>query len=595
MSSDAKIRMVFLRWIIVRLLLLAALLSATAATAQASDAYIEHIRSAASHIARGDYDRAVADIDNALVRQSGDPLVHLALGTVFLHTRQLRSAFKEFTAAHTLVKDHPLALYGFGIYYLAHGRRDLAANYFERASAGPYNVAPTLAYLSVFSALPDAAEPSDDPVLAQVSAYTHYRRQDYEKTRSMLYQLTEGWRGFQEEFGAVMTFSPAESVDLTGGDLSKPYKSPLESAQGLRRVSGSITLKADLGRAQNVAYVLFFVDGELIAMVNRAPFSCEWDTRKYSNAPHTVKIQGNDSNGIVLSDKSLRVLVSNRTNVGPLTSEEARRAESMLWECLKLKPSRRIPYYMIAKCSDALNDKSAALSALETTVAIDPNYKDARDLLVRHYEPLEDYREIWRVDCKEKLAALTFDDGPNAGTAKLLDVLKEKDVKATIFVVGSTAEANPDTLKRMASEGHEVQIHPYSHRDLSMLSSAEIEKELVRAAVVIRRIIGKRAKFFRPPGGNENENLASPARKYGFSSVFWTVDCIKSEGTEAQAVVEQVASETMPGSIILMRSVEDESIRLLPQVIDALRSRGYKLLTLSELLASGPAVQTPGS
>lgn len=536
---------------------------------------------------QGNYDRTVPDINSAFTRRSGDPLVHVALGTLFLHTRQPDQAFKQFTTANELSAGHPLAMYGFGLYYLAYGKIDTAKRYFERASVGTMcDTAPMMAYLTALSGK-DADSAATHPALLQIAAEQRLSKRDYKGAREIFQTMIKGWKGFEEESGAVTTFDPKSPVAFTGKKLSKPYKTPSQAEPNLLKMSGATTLRADLSKAQGISYVLFYCDDELLGMVNHPPYECQWDTRRYANSPHTIKIEGHSAAGIVLTERSTRVLVS---NTGPsLTSkidpDEAKRAERKLWDCLKLKPSRRLVYYNLAKCAEAEGNKAAATNALEHVVGIDPDFKDARTLLIRYYAPVAKYREIWKVDRKEKLAAITFDDGPNPRTPKLLETLAEKGVKATFFIVGGMAENNPDILRRIAEEGHEIQNHTYSHRNLRYLQDIEIEQELVRTAAIIGKLTGRSTRFFRPPGGHQNGNLHSAAGKFGFSSVFWTVNCSKNEGTTPDNIIKQVSSETTPGSIILMHNVEEVTLMALPRVLDALKAKGYRLVTLSELLS----------
>jgi peptidoglycan/xylan/chitin deacetylase (PgdA/CDA1 family) len=576
---------------IARILAVLAFAALSVSAYSATDPYLDDLASAAVHMEQGDYERAADFINSALVRRSGDPLAQIALGAMFLHTRQPDRAFKAFMSAQSMEKDNPLTLYGFGLYYLSTGKRDSAKNFLTRASApASYDVSPALAYLSALSGTyPGKSASLADPVAAQISAQGRFRARDYESTEKILSVLVSNRGQFDEDPGAVLTFDPACPVSFTGHALSKPYRSPTEAEPGLKRCSGTIALKADLTKAQGIAYVLFYVDDTLIGVVNQAPYACRWNTAKYANAPHTVKIQGNGQDGMVLTEKSTRVMVYNKSTQGsnPLDKSEVKRVQDKLWECLRLKPSMRLAYYTLAKCAEAQKDKTAQLSAIERTVAIDPSYKDARQLLIRQYAPIDKYREIWKVPSKQKIAALTFDDGPNPNTRKILDVLSGKGVKATFFVVGQMAQANPEMLRRMAAEGHELEMHTYSHRNMEMLSDIEIEQELVRTASIIRGITGVSSHFFRPPGGHQNPNLASSAGEYGFSAILWTVNCSKNEGTKPENVLKQVSTETVPGSIILMHNVEDVELQALPSVIDALKAKGYKLVTLSELLASG--------
>lgn len=560
----------------------------TCAPCLGNDAYTTDIAAAAALIEHGDYDQAVVEINNAFTERSGDPLAHLALGTVFLHTRQLDKAFKQFSIVHELSPNHPLAMYGFALYYLASGKQTEAATYFEKASAGgSYDTAPAAAYLSALAGRYYEGQ-SVNPVLRQIEAQGIYKNKDYKKAGVILDSLTGEWKGFEEEHGAVMTFDPKTPVTFTGRALAKPYKSPSQSEPKLKKVDGVVTLQADLTNAEGVSYVLFYVDDRMIGMINHQPYECQWDTTEFGNAPHTVKIEGHDVSGIVSSEKSLRVIVDNGSPSGanPLIKEEVKRVEGKLWDCLRLKPSRCLAYYELAKCKEAQKDKNAAALALERVVAIDPNYKDARALLIKAYSPIKKFREIYRADTRQKLAAISFDDGPNPGTGRILDVLAGKGVRATFFVVGGMAESNPDMLRRMSSDGHEIQNHTYSHRNLRYLSDVEIERELIRTAIIIRETTGKTSRYFRAPGGNQNGNLGASAGKLGYSAIFWTVNCAKNEGTTPDKIIKQVAKEAVPGSIILMHNLEEVTLAALPTVIDDLRAKGYKLVTLSELLSA---------
>lgn len=560
-----------------------------AGPAPASDAYINDIAASAARIERGDYDAAVEHINSAFTKRSGEPLAHIALGIVFLHTRHTDRAYKEFNTARALDKDNALASYGLALYYLFTGKGDYARQNFYKASAsGAYDTAPALAYLAALSGeLPDVAS-ATDPVLLQIEAQRHFKRREFKETRQILSKWTDGLRGFEEEIGSVVTFDRDKPLGMTGRGLSKPYKSLSEAEPGLKKVSGTITLRADLARTQGISFVLFYVDDNLIGMLNHPPYECDWDTTRYANSPHTVKIEGHDENGTVLSKKSVRVVVSNKVSEtsGSAEGDDVARVERKLFDCLRLKPSRRLAYYTIAKCAGAEKDSAAALTAIERAVAIDPNYKDARNLLIDYYSPLQRYKEIRQGPTKDKLIAITFDDGPNLRTDKLLDVLAEKKVKATFFIVGSMAERNPEILKRMAAAGHEIQNHTYSHRNLEMLPDVEIERELIRTNAVIRGITGSSSRLFRLPGGHSNGKLSSVAGRYGLRPVFWTVNCSKVEGTTTETILSLIKSDASPGGIVLMHNVEDVTLLALPKALDDLKSRGYKFVTVSGLLAS---------
>jgi len=184
----------------------------------------------------------------------------------------------------------------------------------------------------------------------------------------------------------------------------------------------------------------------------------------------------------------------------------------------------------------------------------------------------------------EQMIALTFDDGPADGTAKLLDILKSFDAKATFFVVGSQAVMRPELVRRMIEEGHDIGNHTYSHRNLALLPHTEVEKEIMKAAVVLRGICGRRGEFFRPPGGHLGTYTKQALSEYGLTCVLWTFNCGTFEGASAIKYEEQVISAAKPGAVLLMHNGEEVTMAALPGILKVLKDRGYKFVTISELL-----------
>jgi peptidoglycan/xylan/chitin deacetylase (PgdA/CDA1 family) len=318
-------------------------------------------------------------------------------------------------------------------------------------------------------------------------------------------------------------------------------------------------------------------------MVNRPPYECEWDTRQTANGIHEVRIQGNDKDGYTLTSRTLKVLVRNPVHTPALTRDEAEAVERELRKCLQLQPSRRFAFYLLARCAAAEKDEAAELLALERTVAIDPNYRDARALLIRRYGALQAYHEITRVDQKKKLAAITFDDGPGAATAAVLDVLADKSVTATFFVLGATAHADPQMVERIALLGHEIESRGYSGSDLKTLSVTDVEQDLIRAVWTIRSLTGMSSRFFRL-SSHRPKNVRAAAERYGFTPVSWSVHCAGKPGLSPQEIARRTADAVSPGAIILIRTADQPALAALPLLIDELKARNYKLTTLAGML-----------
>ena len=118
--------------------------------------------------------------------------------------------------------------------------------------------------------------------------------------------------------------------------------------------------------------------------------------------------------------------------------------------------------------------------------------------------------------------ALTFDDGPNpAWTPQLLDTLASHGIRATFFLVGRYAQAQPDLVRRMASEGHLIGNHSWSHPNLAITPAAKVQSELAQTADVLQQILGAPVRYFRPPFGARRPFVLRAARQLGMEPVLW--------------------------------------------------------------------------
>ncbi|MER7500861.1 polysaccharide deacetylase family protein [Nonomuraea pusilla] len=179
--------------------------------------------------------------------------------------------------------------------------------------------------------------------------------------------------------------------------------------------------------------------------------------------------------------------------------------------------------------------------------------------------------------------ALTFDDGPGPYTGRLLDMLRQAGARATFFVVGANASAQPGLLRRMSAEGHLVANHSWSHRDLTKQSTSRIADSLDRTEEVVAAAIGQRPTLVRPPYGAVDDDLRSVARKAGLSLVTWNVDADDRPGDTARAIADRAVEQARAGAIILLHDVRPEAVDAVPDVIRRLRAQGYTFVTVPEL------------
>ncbi|MFK4035576.1 polysaccharide deacetylase family protein [Nonomuraea wenchangensis] len=188
------------------------------------------------------------------------------------------------------------------------------------------------------------------------------------------------------------------------------------------------------------------------------------------------------------------------------------------------------------------------------------------------------------VDCAAtKCVALTFDDGPGPHTAELLDLLKREDARATFFVVGGNAAAQPELLRRMSDEGHLVGNHSWSHTDLSKPGTAKIADSLERTRDVVAAAIGQAPTLVRPPYGAVSGTLRNVAREQGFPLVTWDVDAFDQQGGATQDIVDRSVRGAHPGAIILLHDIHQESVAAVPDIVKRLRGKGYTFVTVPEL------------
>jgi len=140
--------------------------------------------------------------------------------------------------------------------------------------------------------------------------------------------------------------------------------------------------------------------------------------------------------------------------------------------------------------------------------------------------------------------ALTFDDGPNATwTPRLLEILARHQVRATFFLLGSHAEGKPELVRRIASAGHLIGNHSWSHPSLSRSSSGRIREELQRTEETLEQITGAPVRFFRPPFGARRPAVLRIARELGLMPVLWNAMTSDWSEPSAEIIVEHLAKK----------------------------------------------------
>lgn len=202
-----------------------------------------------------------------------------------------------------------------------------------------------------------------------------------------------------------------------------------------------------------------------------------------------------------------------------------------------------------------------------------------------------------RVTVSEPYVAMTFDDGPHpSNTPRLLDILKQRNVKATFFVVGTNAKAYPHILQRMVAEGHEVANHTWSHADVTKISSDSVRNELNTTRDAIVAATGVQPKTFRPPYGAVNSNLKTwIQQEYGYPTIMWSVDPMDWKNRNAAIVSDRLVNGAHKGGILLAHDIHKTTIDAMPSTLDRLLSQGYRFVTVSQLINLERGTASTGS
>lgn len=182
----------------------------------------------------------------------------------------------------------------------------------------------------------------------------------------------------------------------------------------------------------------------------------------------------------------------------------------------------------------------------------------------------------------QKLVALTFDDGPHpVYTERLLDGLKERNVKATFFLIGKSADKYPDLVKRMAEEGHLIGNHTMDHVQLNHQTYEKALEQIRKSNQVISQITGQTPRYIRPPFGEWSKELEE---EVDMTAVLWDVDPVDWKVKNTETVVKRILKNAGEGDIILLHDVYGTSVDAALEIIDQMRAEGYEFVTVDEII-----------
>jgi peptidoglycan-N-acetylglucosamine deacetylase len=559
----------------------------------------DHVVSGAEETARlirqGNPRGAAVTVRDALNAEPGSHLLRQEAAALLLLTGDTAGASSVWKSLLEERPGDPLSLYGLGVVAIHQGERVKALELIRTASKGGDRAACLIAerYLESLSgatgaglglALPDAYRAS----ARGLSGIAAARTGDSLRAKAEISDALAALPGdpFYETPGVLMTFSEANPIRFGFSPLPTGHGLAVKRGpSGPKVYSGVVTLAPD-DTGTDVGFVAFKIDGALSKMVNTRPFNLVWDTAQFPNGPHRVEIIVYDTQGAVRSQAD-KVIQTSNADAPALQTQDSARSEAvraLLWEALALRPSRHILAYTGADAAQKLGDQKAALALWKQAAALNPEYGETRMRLEGVLPPTAT-PAVWRGDPSQPVIALTFDDGPKPGiTERLVDILSREGVPSTFFVIGRHVTAYPDLVRKISAAGIQIENHTYTHPNLTMLSSLSVEAELLKTVASVHSITGRTMRYFRPPGGNVNNDVYRAASKWGLTACMWTLDADALENGSPDKLVDFVVNKATPGAIVLLHNGRQTTLDALPRIIAGLRQRGFRFDTIDGLL-----------
>lgn len=192
--------------------------------------------------------------------------------------------------------------------------------------------------------------------------------------------------------------------------------------------------------------------------------------------------------------------------------------------------------------------------------------------------------------------AMTFDDGPHpVNTPKLLDILKQRNIKGTFFLVGRNVKQYPQIVRRILEEGHEIGNHTWTHASLTSRSDDQIRSELKMSAEALMSVANYTPHLMRPPYGAVNAHIKELANaEFGYKTVLWSVDPQDWRRPGVSVVTSRLVNGAHKGAILLTHDIHAPTITAMPDTLDQLLAKGYQFVTVSQLMnLEGGSQQAP--
>ena len=199
-------------------------------------------------------------------------------------------------------------------------------------------------------------------------------------------------------------------------------------------------------------------------------------------------------------------------------------------------------------------------------------------------------KTVWCGNASNRSVALTFDDGPSPDTLEILEVLRDKNVKATFFLIGKQVEKHPEIARKIVTDGHEIGNHSYSHPIFLFCSPGKTRRELEKTQEIIETIVGRVPRLARPPCGVRTHSYFTAAKDLGLQTIQWSDAGFDWKKISAEKVAQKVLNTVQSDSIILLHDGDSAGKRdrrttaeSLPLILNGLREKGLRVAPLAEM------------
>jgi peptidoglycan-N-acetylglucosamine deacetylase len=193
---------------------------------------------------------------------------------------------------------------------------------------------------------------------------------------------------------------------------------------------------------------------------------------------------------------------------------------------------------------------------------------------------------LCKADTNEKFVALSFDDGPHpTHTSKILSILRQQNAEAAFFCIGKNIKGNEDLLKQISEGNHIIGNHSFCHDFwFDMFSSKKMFADMKSMDETVMKVTGKKPLLFRPPYGVMNPNLRNAITRGKYTPIGWSVRSLDTAIKDKQKLLSRTTSKLKGGDIILLHDSMGITAELLPEIIQAIRSKGLEIVRLDKML-----------